>query len=174
MKEYWLEDDVKVDLNKLQSQRLSMNDYEIAHKSLVQVCHDVVIEYNGGILLVERKNYPAKDVLWPIGGRVERGTPVVYSLRKKVKEECNLELEDIVMVGCARTFFSTDPFGHLKGTDTFNILFYAKGLGELKLDANHENPVNIYPKDYTQEFKNKIHPYVKDFMDKTIHLWGKI
>ncbi|MFH1359128.1 MAG: NUDIX domain-containing protein [archaeon] len=170
MKEYFFEDREVVDIDDLKSEKMPKEDYIKAHKSLVIFCHDIFIEYNDGILLVIRKEFPAKGILWPIGGRVLRGYSVEDSLRLKVKEECGLEIEDIKGLGCARTFFKTDPFGHGKGTDSINFVYFAKGKGELRLDELHEKPM-IVSKEKYKEIRDDLHPYIRDFMDKVIEMF---
>jgi hypothetical protein len=165
MKEYLSEYNRKVKLDNLKAPKMSLEEYKLAHKNLVISCHDVLIEYRGGILLVIRNMLPAINTPWPIGGRIERGIPTEESLKMKVKEECNLELYDIKFLGCARQFFETDPFGHGKGTDSMALMYFGKGIGELKLNSLHKNPRIITTKDYTAEFRKKLHPYVRDFMD---------
>lgn len=173
MKYYNLEDGCKIDISQLKSSRIAKKDYKMPHSKMIIACHDVMIEYNNGLLLVQRDNYPAKGILWPIGGKIERGMNTEDSLQQKVKEECNLELEKIIEIGYARTFFKTDPFGHGKGTDTINFVYFGKGKGELKLDHLHSCPTIVSPKEYTAEFKKKLHPYVQDFMDLALPLIKK-
>ncbi len=183
MKEFHIEDNKPVDLKRLQTERMSQDQFITAHKSLILVCHDCFIEYKGGILLVTRNNLPAKDILWPIGGRAIRGLTIEKSLENKVKEECNLDITKVQFLGCSRTTFQTDPFGHGKGTDSFNIVYFAHGTGELRLDKLHKSPALIVPNKtpqlleknhgcsilvYTQELKNKLHPYVQEYLDKAI------
>ena len=143
---------------------MSSGEYTKAHGGLVILCHDAVIEYEGGFLLVEREVAPAKGKLWFVGGRVTRGVSMVDSLRQKVKEECGLELEGIREIGVARTSFLSDPFGHGKGTDTFNVIFYGKGRGELKLDLWHKNPCIVTRGNYAS-LREGLHPYVRDFLE---------
>lgn len=166
MKEYAVEEGKKVDLRKLVAPPLSREAYAQAHQSLPIACHDVLIEYQGGILLIVRDNFPVKDALWMMGGRINRGMPVLESLKRKVKEECGLEMDNIVELGTARTLFDTDPFGHGQGTDTVNWVYFSKGSGDIKLDALHKKQTIVKPADYTNEFRNSLHPYVRDFMDK--------
>ena len=165
MKEYAMELGEQVDLNQLVSEKLPTNYYSKAHESLVILCHDVFIEYDGGILLVKRKNYPAKEIYWPVGGRVKRGVPVEISLKHKVKEETGLNLFEIRYLGKARTFFSTEPFGHHRGTDTLNLVFNAKADGNLNLDKYHFSPT-IFSKEDVISHADDFHPYVKDFISK--------
>ncbi|MEK6818308.1 MAG: NUDIX hydrolase [Nanoarchaeota archaeon] len=137
--------------------------------NLVILCHDVFVQYQGGILLVNRLKFPAKGILWPLGGRIKRGMSMEDSLREKVLEESGLELEGLIELGQARAYFRTDPFGHGKGTDTINFVYFGVGKGELKLDKFHEEPMIITPKEYNK-YRGELHPYVMDFMDEAIKL----
>lgn len=173
MKEYGIEDGIKVDLNRLISAPMPKEAYVKAHQYLPIACHDVFIEYQGGILLIVRNNLPAKDILWMIGGRIQRGVPILESLKQKVKEECGLEIDHIIELGTGRTLFNTDPFGHGKGTDTVNWVYFAKGSGRIKLDKFHKKPMIVKPTNYTAAFRKSLHPYVRDFMDKAMRMVGK-
>ena len=165
MKDYLVDNDQEIDLDKLKSDLMPLASYKGAHEKLVISCHDVFINYKGGILLVKRDNLPVKNEFWSIGGRVKRGLLTEDSLREKVKEECGLELEEIQFLGSCRTYFATDPFGHGHGTDTLNVIYYAKGKREINLDNLHSDSIIVTPEMYTSEFKNKLHPYVRDYMD---------
>ena len=173
MKEYAVEEGRKVNLRKLAAPPLSKEVYAQAHRSLPIACHDVFIEYQGGILLIVRDNVPAKNIWWMIGGRVSRGVPMLGSLKQKVKQECGLEINDIVELGTARTLFATDPFGHGKGTDTVNWVYFAQGRGKIKLDTLHKKPMIVKPADYTAAFRKSLHPYVRDFMDEAMGMVEK-
>ena len=164
MKEYAFENGEEVNWSDLEADFISDQDYVKAHQNLIICCHDVLIKYNGGILLIVRDNLPAKDIPWPIGGRVLRGVPAEESLKRKVKAECNLELENIKFLGSSRVIFSTDPFGHNKGTDCFALMYSADGSGELKLDHLHKDPIFVTKEMYSS-LRDTLHPYVRDFMD---------
>ena len=173
MREYGLENGKQIDLKLLCTSPMSKKEYAHSHKHLVIACHDVAIIYQGGILLVTRDNSPAKNILWVIGGRILRGMSTVDSLRQKVKAECGLELTDIKELMFGRTYFSADPFGHGKGTDTFNIAYVAQGSGKIKLDTLHKQPIIVTPKLYTTKFRRKLHPYVRDIVDRAMPFIGK-
>ncbi|MBI4010655.1 MAG: NUDIX domain-containing protein [Candidatus Aenigmarchaeota archaeon] len=170
MKEYKVNFGKSDGINLLKAPLMPLNEYISAHKGLVIPCHDIILQYNGGLLLVRRNVYSPKDILWPLGGRIKRGMHIEDSLREKVKEECNLELEGIVGLGHVRMFFMTEPFNHGKGTDNIIFMFFGIGKGELKLDKDHRDPTTVLPKDYTQEFRKDLQPYVRDFMDLAIKL----
>ncbi len=168
IKEYAFENNHEVSRDQLNAPLMVHDIYSAAHQSLTIPCHDVIIEYKGGALLVTRKNKPAENILWCFGGRINRGMTAEESLRKRIKGECDLDLENINYIGCARTLFETDPFGHGKGTDSLNLLYFARGIGELNIDKLHEQPRIVKPQDYTPEFQTQLHPYVKDFLDLTM------
>ena len=170
MKEYSFENNHKINIKKLYVGRMNPEKYGYIHEKIIRVCHDVFIEYQGGILLVIRDRYPAKGIPWVIGGGVDRGMNIEDSLKKLAKEECGLTLKDIKELGRARTYFETEPFGHGKGTDSINFVYFARGDGKVRLDKFHKKPMIIKHKDYTKEFRKKLHPYIKDFMDKAMEL----
>ncbi len=165
MREYYCETVTANTLADLQSPFMPLNTYSQAHEGLVIPCHDVFIVYQGAVLLIVRDNHPAKDILWPIGGRIQRGVTTEQSLFDKVKAECQLSINHIQLIGTARTYFSTEPFGHGRGTDTLNLVYMAKGEGKIKLDGMHSHPVLVKPSDYTPTFKEKLSPYIRDFME---------
>lgn len=138
--------------------------YKKYHEELVICCHDVVIDYNSKILLVERNIEPAKGLLWPIGGKLIRGLDNEESLKRKVKDETGLEISEIKFLGIARTLFDTDPFNHGKGTDTVNLLYYAKGDGEIKLDRFHSG-FRLLTLDEYNSIRNNINEFTSYIMD---------
>ncbi len=105
---------------------------------------DIIIEYNNGIVLIERKNYPFG---WAIpGGFVDYGESLEEAAVREAVEETNLKVELITQM---HTYSSPcrDPRQH-----TITTVYIAKGTGELqgKDDAvsakvfNSENlPENI-------------------------------
>ena len=95
MKEYAEEAGEPVDLSKIRYSVMGSKEYAEGRQVMVRACHDIFIKINGGILLVERRGYPAKGELWSIGGGIEKGTLIKDSLRKKVEEECGLEIKNL-------------------------------------------------------------------------------
>ena len=170
MNEYALEEGKEVDLHKLEVSFIEPEIFTKIHSLVPIVCHDIAIELNGGFLLVKRDNLPVKNNYFVIGGRINRGFSIIKSLQQKVQEECGLSVNDIRFLGCARTFFKTDPFGHGKGTDTINLMFYGKGSGKLHLDHLHKKPIFVTPSMYSSEFRATLHPYIQEILDKAFKI----
>ena len=176
IREYSFKDEGGMHVNplRLRSEWMSREDYEKAQAGTVILCQDVFIEYDDGsgpgILLVNRRQHPAKNEMWPIGGRYARGFHNEESLRKKVLGETGLNIHDIEPLGIAPTMFPYNEFGNGKGTHTVNIVYSAKAEeGQtLRLDHNHEQPKIVRREDYTSELQDKLQSYVTDFMNLII------
>ncbi|HLD74886.1 MAG TPA: NUDIX hydrolase [Bdellovibrionota bacterium] len=92
---------------------------------------DAIIEYNGGIILIERK-FPPLGWALP-GGFVDYGEDVMSAAIREAKEETNLDMEDI-------GFFTlrADP----RRDKRFHIItavFAGKGRGVPKAEDDAKN-----------------------------------
>src|SRR3972149_11616380 len=85
--------------------------YADGRQVLVRSCHDALVGYNGGILLVIRNAEPAKGYLWSLGGFFDRGVPTETSLISRVKEESGLDLdvESFKILGHMRAMWKNTP-----------------------------------------------------------------
>jgi ADP-ribose pyrophosphatase YjhB (NUDIX family) len=167
MNEYALENDHKIVPSKLQTGFVPDDAFNIAHRTMCFACHDVLVRVDGKYLLVNRDNDPAKDILWPLGGRILRGVSTEESLRTKVRNEAGLELANIRFLGVARTLFETDPWGHGKGTDTLNLMYVADGEGSMRLDQLHSEPRWVSMDDF-ETLRESLHPYVVELFEKAL------
>lgn len=170
MKEYAWENGRAVDLGPMTTGFLPIETYAVAQRSLVLACHDIVVQYDHGALLVRRKVKPAKNELWTIGGRLLRGVLTEDSLRSRVRAECGLELTDTIEFSPVRVFWKTDPFGYGGGVDAIVLWYFGRGVGNLQLDQAHAEPTIVRPDDYTPQFRAMLHPYVQDFLDLAMPL----
>jgi 8-oxo-dGTP diphosphatase len=85
---------------------------------------DVIIEYEGGVVLILRKNPPPG---WALpGGFVDYGETVEAAVLREAKEETNLDLEGLTMFSVY-----SDPARDVR-QHTITTVFVAKGHGQLK------------------------------------------
>jgi myo-inositol-1(or 4)-monophosphatase len=85
---------------------------------------DIIIEMEDKIVLIYRKNYPFG---WAIpGGFVDYGETLESAAIREAKEETNLDIELLYLLGCYSDP-KRDPRFH-----TITTVFVAKGKGELK------------------------------------------
>ena len=85
---------------------------------------DVIIEYEGGVVLILRKNPPPG---WALpGGFVDYGETVDAAAHREAREETNLDLTDLKMFS-VYSDPARDPRQH-----TITTVFLAQGRGLLK------------------------------------------
>ncbi len=126
------------------------------------VTADGIIHYDGGIVLIERKNDPFKGKYALPGGFLDReDEDLVETLRREMREEINLDLEDVFEVG-SYSSKDRDPRGRV-----ITVAYAARGVGELKAgdDAKSYKIVPISSiKEMSLAFDhNKI---VEDYVEK--------
>ncbi|ASJ05847.1 NUDIX domain-containing protein [Thermococcus pacificus] len=99
---------------------------------------DVVILYNGGVVLIKRKHEPFKDHYALPGGFVEYGERVEEAAVREAKEETGLDVRLLRLVG-VYSDPGRDPRGH-----TVTTAFLALGTGELKA-GDDAKEVHVVP-----------------------------
>lgn len=85
------------------------------------ICVDIIIEIDGGIIIIERSNPPFG---WALpGGFVDRGESLETAARREAKEETDMDLEDMKQF---HTYSdpTRDPRFH-----TVTTMFTARGVG---------------------------------------------
>ena len=101
-------------------------------------CVDVVLFHDNKILLVKRKNEPAKGEWWVPGGRVYKNEKLEEAAKRKIFEEVGLKVKVNKMIGIYETIFEKSAFGKIDGgTHTINIGFLVEAEDKnlkIKLD----------------------------------------
>jgi len=115
---------VKEDIKKLLSEKYPELKAELYR--CIGLTVDLVILYKDGIVLIKRKHEPFKDYWALPGGFVEYGESVENAAIREAKEETDLNVELIKLIG-VYSDPNRDPRGH-----TVTAAFLAKGYGELK------------------------------------------
>jgi colanic acid biosynthesis protein WcaH len=67
-------------------------------------CIDFVLVHEGKVLLVFRKEEPAKEQWWIPGGRVFKGEKLIDCLKRKAREELGVEVEVVKALGSYEYF----------------------------------------------------------------------
>ncbi len=99
---------------------------------------DVIILYNGGVVLIKRRHEPFKDHYALPGGFVEYGERVEDTALREAKEETGLNIRLLRWVG-VYSDPDRDPRGH-----TVTAAFLAVGTGELKA-GDDAKEVHVVP-----------------------------
>ena len=138
--------------------------YQKIHNYLPIVCVDIVIKVpDNGFLMVKRKENPAKDKWWLVGGRVFKNESLESAARRKVKDEIGLVVEKVekIITGY-ELIFKEDPYGHENGTHVIVACFLSeiKNIGNLKLD-NFHSEYKLF-----KHFDNNWHHYLKECLKR--------
>lgn len=97
---------------------------------------DVIIEINGGIVLIERRNEPLG---WALpGGFVDYGETLEDAAIREAKEETSLEVRNLRLVGCYSDP-ARDPRQH-----TISTVYAAEGAG-IPRAADDAANLSIFP-----------------------------
>jgi ADP-ribose pyrophosphatase YjhB (NUDIX family) len=103
---------------------------------------DVIIEYEGGVVLILRKNPPPG---WALpGGFVDYGETVEAAAMREAKEETNLDLAGLTMFS-VYSDPARDPRQH-----TITTVFVAQGHGQLK-GGDDASKAQVFKLEYLPE-----------------------
>ena len=114
------------------------------YKKIIDVlpifCVDVVIKYKGKVLLVKRKNAPAKGKWWLPGGRIFKGETIEKAAKRKMKEELGINIKIIKSLGYFEKHFKENEFNLKSGIHTISIVILAEPLSlNIKLDRQSDD-----------------------------------
>jgi len=116
-----------------------MLDYMIMPRpNCPPIAADVIIELDGSLVLIERKNFPYG---WAIpGGFVDIGEPVEVAAVREALEETSLEVELRALLGIYSRP-DRDPRGH-----TVTAVYIGRGHGTPKAADDAKN-IGLFPPD---------------------------
>lgn len=80
-------------------------------ENLPIACVDVAIVAHGAVLLVRRKDAPARGQWWVPGGRVLKGEMMRDTARRKAREEVGIDCHVGPIIHTAETIFPDGPGG---------------------------------------------------------------
>jgi colanic acid biosynthesis protein WcaH len=118
-------------------------------------CVDVAIIAHGKVLLVKRRDSPAKNQWWLPGGRVLKGEMMKETALRKARDEVGLECHAGPIIYTAETIFPDGPFDiPIHSINSCFFLYPKDAFTGPQLDRHHDEFrwVNIIPAE--------IHPYV--------------
>ena len=99
------------------------------YKDILEVlpvlCVDIALVHQGKYILVKRSNHPKKDLWWVPGGRVHKGETVENACHRKVKEELNIEITNLRLIGYYEDLYENNDFELEDMIHTVSIVFEA-------------------------------------------------
>jgi len=128
-----------------------------------QPCVDLVVAYDGGVVLARRQNEPAKGRLfWP-GGRLHKGERLDNAPTRVAREELGLDVRVDERLGVSEHFWEETSVAGVERRHTVPVVYRVvpEPAGQsLELDAQHgEYEVLREPRD-------DLHEYVRAYVDR--------
>ena len=118
---------------------ISENLYSAFIRCLPIICVDIIVAVEGGYLLVQRNDEPLKGEYWVPGGRLQQGETLSSAARRKLLDECGVELseENFCFFGVYEDIFDRSSFG-LHTYHTISMVFKVRleNLGHVALDKS--------------------------------------
>jgi len=119
-------------------------------------CVDIAIISDGAVLLVMRKDAPAKGQWWLPGGRVLKGEMMRDAALRKAREEVGAECHAGPIIYTAETIFPDGPGGiPIHSINSCFFLYPVSNDGIPRLDNHHEEFR------WVRRVEPELHPYVK-------------
>lgn len=106
-----------------------------------QVCVDLVVRHDGGVLLVRRTKEPAKgEWFWP-GSRVHKGERLADAVHRVAREEVGLAVEIRRQLGASEHFWETASVDGVERRHTVPVVYLVEPTGAfaVELDADHDD-----------------------------------
>jgi ADP-ribose pyrophosphatase YjhB (NUDIX family) len=119
---------------------------------------DIIIETDGGIVLIHRANEPK---VWAIpGGFVDYGESLEDAAVREAKEETGLDVYDL------KQFHAYSDPARDERQHNISVVFTAKGKGEPKADSDADD-IGVFTKDNLPDDLGFDHPQIlSDFFNK--------
>ena len=129
--------------------RIEPKLYDKIKKSMPLPCVDLLINYNGNLLLTLRNNEPGKDLWFTPGGRIFKDEKLEDTVKRVLSEETGLQPTNITQIS---TMTHIWPEAH-------TVTTYYKvevNTDKVKLDKQHRDHRWI------NTMEDDLHPYIKE------------
>ncbi|WP_129115387.1 NUDIX domain-containing protein [Halegenticoccus tardaugens] len=148
---------------KVHDERIPTERFERFLNSMPQVSVELVISFDRGILLLRRRNEPAKgEWFWP-GTRLYKGEAFDQAAKRLAREELGIEVQLRGMLGVYNHFWNTGDLPNVETTHTVNVVYRAHSKSDaedITLDSQHDDYRFI------TEIDSALHKYVIRYLDE--------
>jgi colanic acid biosynthesis protein WcaH len=128
-----------------------------------QPCVDLVVERDGGVVLVRRQNEPARgEWFWP-GGRLYKGESLDDAAHRVAREELGLDVRVNERLGVSEHFWETASVAGLDSRHTVPVVYRVEPTPvdqPIVLDSQHDEYRVL------REPGGSLHEYVREYVDR--------
>ena len=149
---------------KLHDDFLPEETFSTCLNNMPQPCVDLVVEYDGGILLTRRQNEPANgEWFWP-GSRLYKGERLDEAAVRIAREELGLDPVTVERLGVSEHFWEVSSVGGVDSRHTIPVVYRVRPDGDqsVTLDEQHDeyrvvtappDEANRYVREYFERFE---------------------
>jgi colanic acid biosynthesis protein WcaH len=142
-------------------ERIPSAQYAACQRYLPEVCVELVLEHDGGVLLARRTNEPARgEWFWP-GSRLYKGEVLEAAAHRVAETELGLRVELTGRLGVYGHFWDTAALDGVESRHTVNVVFRARPVDdafEISLDDQHD------AFRFVSTPETDLHPYVHRYL----------
>jgi colanic acid biosynthesis protein WcaH len=147
----------------VQDARITESEFATCLRHMPQPCVDLVVAYDGGLLLARRQNEPAKGRLfWP-GGRLYKGERLDDAPTRIAREELGLNVRIDERLGVSEHFWDHSSVEGVESRHTIPVVYRVvpePADQPVELDAQHsEYEVLRRP-------RADLHEYVREYVER--------
>ena len=136
---------------------ISEKEWRIIVQNIPIVSVDLIVLHNNGVVLGKRRNEPAKDEWFVLGGRVRKGERLEDAVHRIAREELGTDVEIKEMLGVYEHFYNTadipDASKHYVA-----VAFVVTPIDEKFVPDNQHAEFRVFTS------ADGLHPYVKQYM----------
>ncbi|MDS0282305.1 NUDIX domain-containing protein [Haloarcula onubensis] len=104
-----------------------------------QPCVDLVVEYDGGILLTRRQKEPANgEWFWP-GSRLLRGERLDDAAVRVARDELGLDPVTVERLGVSEHFWEASAVDGVEDRHTVPVIYRVRPEGEQAITLDHQH-----------------------------------
>ena len=127
-------------------------------------CVDVLVSDENRVLLLRRANDPAKNCWWFPGGRILHGESRTQAVRRKMLEECGLEVSAIDEIKTVELFLPHED-GYVAHGITTVFTAQASSVDPVKVD---EQTIEARWLPTESIFRLDLHPFVRSLLSECV------
>jgi colanic acid biosynthesis protein WcaH len=138
------------------------DEFETSLRYAPQVCVDLVVAHDGGVLLARRTNQPARgEWFWP-GGRLRKGEELSAAVDRITSAELGLDVRVREQLGAAEHHWDVSSVDGVESRHTVPIVYAVEPAGEFSvtLDDQHDEWRIL------REREDDLHEYVTAYLDR--------
>ncbi len=147
---------------RVQDEHIPDEEFAGFIERMPEVCVEVVLRTDRGVLLARRTNEPAKDEwFWP-GSRLYKGETLDDAAHRVAAEELGIEVDLEGRLGVYGHFWDTSPLPGSPSRHTVNVVFLASPAEDppdISLDSQHSD----YR--YVTSVEPDLHEYVRLYLE---------